>query len=405
VIKLKEPLVYAMHLFAENLSGRPLMIPKETGTSFDIRSDMIGTGPFFLSNYTPSVGFTLKRHADYWDLPIVAEYAAALAQFKAGAIYSMGSGGNTPKVRQEDILLTKQEEPRLSVFAGDLGGGGPRVGYGYLPGSVFFDERIRQAISMSWDRDLYIDTFSNVTKFRSDGLPVETRWNTALGATTEGFWVDPQGKAFGPNAKYLMHDLAEAKKLLTAAGYANGIELTSNYITSGELGDLPKQASVMEGMMAEAGIKTKVNQIDYQTEYIPKFRDAMGRFEGILFKSSGGGAGKTDAVGALASEWWSKGGVTFFGYDASGKGDQSGDPQVDSLIEKARVEQDTDKRKALVADIQRYLAKANYGMLPPGVATSFLMAWPALGNYRVYQGGRLSYRLWVDDTKAPIAKT
>jgi hypothetical protein len=32
------------------------------------------------------------------------------------------------------------------------------------------------------------------------------------------------------------------------------------------------------------------------------------------------------------------------------------------------------------------------------------MAWPALGNFRVYQGGRLSYRLWVDQTKAPIAK-
>jgi hypothetical protein len=32
------------------------------------------------------------------------------------------------------------------------------------------------------------------------------------------------------------------------------------------------------------------------------------------------------------------------------------------------------------------------------------MAWPALGNFRVFQGARLSYRLWVDDTKAPIAK-
>ena len=60
--------------------------------------------------------------------------------------------------------------------------------------------------------------------------------------------------------------------------------------------------------------------------------------------------------------------------------------------------------KALVNDIQRSLAKGMYGILPPGVATSFTIAWPALGNFRVFQGGRLNYRLWVDQTKAPFAK-
>ena len=77
---------------------------------------------------------------------------------------------------------------------------------------------------------------------------------------------------------------------------------------------------------------------------------------------------------------------------------------MDALIVKARVERDTDKRKALVADIQRILAKDAYGILPPGVATGFIMAWPALGNFRVYQGGRLNYRLWVDQSRPPLAK-
>jgi len=415
VLKLKEPLTYALALFAENLGGRPLMIPKEVGAGFDIRGDMIGTGPFVLTKYTPSVGFTFRRNADYYDqdfalvdqidLPIVPEYANALAQFKAGNIYSMGSGGNTPKVRPEDILPTKREEPKLNIYPGDLAGGGPRLGFGFLPGSPFHDERIRQAASMSLDRDLYIDTFQNVSKFRAEGLPVETRWNTSLAGNAEGWWLDPQGKEFGPNAKYFKHDLAEAKKLLAAAGYASGMQnVASTYITSGELGDLPKQASVIEGMLLEGGIGTKFNPVDYATQYIPKYRDNAGRFDGILFKLSGGGAGKNDPVGALSSEFWSKGGVTFYGFDADKKGDQSGDPQVDALIVKARVERDTDKRKALVADIQRLLAKGAYGILPPGVATGFVMAWPALGNFRVYQGGRLNYRLWVDQSKPPLAK-
>ncbi|HLF77459.1 MAG TPA: ABC transporter substrate-binding protein [Dehalococcoidia bacterium] len=415
VLKLKEPLTYALALFAENLGGRPLMIAKETGTSFDIRGDAIGTGPFVLTKYTPSVGFNFKRNPDYYDqdfafveqieLPIVAEYAAALAQLKAGNIYSMGSGGNTPKVKAEDILPTKREESRLSIYPGDLAGGGPRMGFGYLPGSPFLDERIRQAASMSIDRDLYIDTFQNVSKFTSEGLPMETRWNTSLSGSLEGWWLDPQGKEFGANAKYYKHDLAEAKKLLSAAGHPNGMQnVTSTYITSGELGDLPKQSSVIEGMLLEGGIATKFNPVDYNTQYIPKYRDNQGRFDGLVFKLPGGGAGKNDPVGALSSEFWSKGGVTFYGFDSAKKGDQSGDPEVEALIVKARVERDINRRKALVYDIQRLLAKGSYGILPPGVATTFVMAWPSLGNFRVYQGGRLNYRLWVDQTKAPIAK-
>ena len=108
-------------------------------------------------------------------------------------------------------------------------------------------------------------------------------------------------------------------------------------------------------------------------------------------------------IEALASEFWSKGGVTFYGFDAAGKGDQSGDPQVDGMIEKARVEQDAERRRALVYDIQRYLAKPWYSAVLPGYATGLVPAWPCLANYRVWQGGRYaSYRWWIDETKPPF---
>src|SRR3954468_5258350 len=414
VIKLLEPLVYAPQLFAENFGGRPLLLPRGTASGSDPKPGLIGTGPFSLTKYTPSVGYSFKRNPDYYDrdfalvetveMPIVPEYATALAQFKTGNIYSMGSGGNTPKVRPEDILATKKDEPRLNIYPSDLGGGGPRMGFGYLPKSPFLDERVRQAFSMSIDRDLYMDTFLNVGKFQSEGLAVESRWNTGLMATFDGWWLDPKGKNFGPNARYYQHDIAEAKKLLAAAGFASGMkDVPSTYITTGELGDLPKQSQVIEGMLLDAGIVTKFNPVDYNTQYIPKYRDNIGRFDGIVFKLPGGGA-KNDPVGSLASEFWSKGGVTFYGFDAGGKGDQSGDPAIEALIEKGRVEKDVEKRKGYVGNIQRLLAKGQYGILPPGVATSFQMAWPALANFRVYQGSRLMYRLWVDSTKAPLAK-
>jgi hypothetical protein len=72
------------------------------------------------------------------------------------------------------------------------------------------------------------------------------------------------------------------------------------------------------------------------------------------------------------------------------------------MFEKVRVEQDINRAKAQVNDIQRYLAKANYGLNAPGVASGFLVAWPALQNFRVWQGARTHYKYWIDDTKPPF---
>ena len=72
--------------FGGTTNGGMVIVPKETDTTFDPRQDMIGTGPFMLTNYTQSVGFNFKRNPDYWDkdwalvdtieMPIVTEYAA-----------------------------------------------------------------------------------------------------------------------------------------------------------------------------------------------------------------------------------------------------------------------------------------------------------------------------------------
>src|SRR5438874_1753078 len=67
VIKLKEPLVYALGLLVGSNGSGLWIIPKETDSTLDLRGDMVGTGAWYLANYTPSVGFTLKRNSDFWD--------------------------------------------------------------------------------------------------------------------------------------------------------------------------------------------------------------------------------------------------------------------------------------------------------------------------------------------------
>jgi peptide/nickel transport system substrate-binding protein len=414
-IKLKEPLVYALALFGSTTNGGMIIMPKEADSTFDPRQDMIGTGPLSLSSYKQSVGFSFKRNPDYWDqewayvdtveMPIITEYAAALAQLKAGAIYRFAHVSSD--IKAEDVLPLKRDEPRIAVYQGELNAAtvtGNILAFGWLPiaGKVpFLDERVRQAFSTAIDRDAYFDTFHNVSGFRKEGVPIDVRWSSHLIATQQGWWLDPRGKDFGPNAKYFKFDLPEAKKLLAAAGYPTGFDGISNYVTTAELGAHPKSAEVEDGFLRDLGINVKINPINYTREYQPNYRDGRGQFTGWGYVAAVGGTGGS-AIGRLAIEFWSKGGGAFKGFSINGQNDQSGDPQVDALVVKGRVEQDTEKRKVIVNDLQRYLAKSMYSVPGPGYATGLTAAWPCLANWRVWYGARPNYKLWIDTTKAPF---
>jgi len=417
-VKLKEPLVYALELFASfgSFTGNIVIVPKEVESGFDLRRDMIGTGPYFLSEYQPSIGFTLKRNADYWDqnanlidqinLPIVIEPAQFLAQIKAGNVYH-----SADQLRGEDLFQIKSDEPRLQIYALDLQTASMVMTFGWLPEgkSSFVDERVRQAFSMSLDRDAWVDAMFNVQNLEKGGVAVDQRWNSALPADfgESGGWLDPKGKDFGANSKYYQLNLEESKKLLSAAGFGSGLDVKSNRITTGAIPDLARHAEAMEGMARDAGFRIAVNAIDYATQYIPNVRDANGQYEGVGFHTvTGTTPWRMSPVSALAAEYWSKAGATFKGFSLSGKNDKSGDPTVDSLVEKARLEKDAAKRKALVQDLQRHLAKTVYGLINPGTANKFAVAWPSVRNYQVYRSLGASpwthYSVWLDQTKAPF---
>jgi peptide/nickel transport system substrate-binding protein len=405
VVKLSEPVIWAPSFFTSASSGAIVMVPKETDTTFDIRTDMIGTGPFVMTNYNPSVSITFQRNEEFFDkdwplvkqldLPIIGEYASALAQFKAGNIYTFGPN----VINSEDILPVKREEPRIGVYQTDLGSppgtSAARVlSFGWLPEgkSPFLDERVRQAMSRSWDRQLFLDTFSNKLQYEAEGLAIASRWNTALDAGYEGWWLDPQSNDLGPDAKNFHYDVGEAKKLLSAAGYPNGFDTTSHYVTTNELATA-KLAEILNQMAAEAGIRNELHSVDYLKEYIPGYRDAKGAYDGWAFKSDNGGPPTGgEAIGALSLHHWS----------ASAIWHGLPDTQVDQMIQKGRLELDVEKRKQIVFDLQKYLAKKMYILRPPGLTTGFTMAWPCIGNYRVWNGGGKYYRQWIDVTKPPF---
>src|SRR5207249_11240082 len=101
ILKLKFPMVGLLGLLTNIIPGYLLFAPREAESQYDQRNTVIGTGPYYISNYTPSAGLTLKRHPKHWDserpyfdevsLPFIGEYAAQLGQFRAGSIYATNS--------------------------------------------------------------------------------------------------------------------------------------------------------------------------------------------------------------------------------------------------------------------------------------------------------------------------
>jgi len=410
VLKLKSPDADLLTVLAATASGNFHILSKEVDGGYDIKGDDRGSGPYFISEYKPSQSIVYKRNPNYYDTnvglvdsfeaPVISEYASALAQLRAGGTYRFPENG----IRLEDVLPLKRDVPVMNMVETDVMSvtATTMAGFKDVPGSQFRDERVRQAYSLSLDRDLWIDAFNNVSVLGKQGLPVATAWNSCIVCHDAGWWLDPQGKDFGDNAKYYKHDIAMAKQLLSAAGYASGFDTNGHYITTGQYGlDYEKQVQTQVGMAGDAGIRIKLVPHSFTAEWGPDYRDAKGNFDGIGWLNISG----TVDAGVLQS-FFRNDGSLFKGFTPDGKSTFAGDPYLDDLTTKIKQEFDRPKRFAMGFDLQRYIAKTQYTTRFPGGAAGFDIAWPALSNFYVYRGGTApDLGLWIDDTKEPLKKT
>jgi peptide/nickel transport system substrate-binding protein len=409
VMKLALPAVTLPSLLAASVGQAFHILPKEAGDGYDPRRVQIGSGPFYVGEHVASSHIHLKRNPGFYDaqrpyfdgmeFPIVSEYATALAAFRNGQIYQYA-------IRPEEVLGVKRDVPDLAMYQSDLTIPQATLFFGYknTPKGMFRDKRLRQAYSMSIDRELFAETWFNVSNFTSQGLPVQTAWSSAVPANEyRGWWMDPRDKNFGPNGKFYEHNVAEAKKLVAAAGFQSGVDYISTRAGGNYGPEYDRQIEILEGMAADAGFRAQTNVVQYQNDLIPNYQNVQGEFEGIAWMLRP--QSSSDPIDKLAENLFSKSGDNFIGVDPAGKGDHSGDPYVDDQIRKSRIERDSDKRRQIMADLQRHLGDQMYLIRPVSGATGFDLAWPALQNFLYFRGARRSEEwtyFWLDSTKRPL---
>jgi peptide/nickel transport system substrate-binding protein len=420
-IKLAKPLSSIIASLADTVGM--YFMPKEADVKYDARTTPIGFGPWQVAEHRPSQGLKFTKNTGHYladrifiderETAVIPEYATALSQFLAGNLHSAA-------LRQEDILAAKKQVPDLQLFAGEPAYQFNHIKFGWNPslgkGTPFRDKRVRQAFSRAIDRDIFLDKLYNLAKFEKEGLPAAAYWHSSVQANTAGFysgedsyWLNPKDKSFGPNAKNYEYNVAEAKKLLAAAGYAAGLDTVFHYPVGGW--NIESDCQVFIGFLAEAGIKAEADtSAGFTVDYRPKFADSHGDFTGFSTRPVPQDL-LPDPVEIAFTMYVPNKSTNFSGFMADGLSWEAGDPKHTELLTKARQEFDEKKRIELLREFQRNEADSLYLVRWPGTATTFRLFWPAVRNVQVWRNelitggepqpmGSLA-TLWLDPTKKP----
>jgi ABC-type transport system substrate-binding protein len=366
--------------FQEALAFYPyfVIMPQET-ERFNPRSEMRGSGPFRLTEFRPDQKLVYAKNTDWYvkDRPflegfeqvIIPEYAAALAQFESGAVWTVDG------LTQEDVLPVKERHPEMLLTHNLAAIKAPQFQFfqfSMKPDGAFRDARLRQAVSMLIDRGAIVDTFYNVPNFRAAGLPAEGLWHTHDYAGQPN-WIDPQKNAseLGEGGKFFQFNVAEAKKLISAAG-RDGFAFPFEYQT----GAVSKQYETIAGMIRDGGLRPEVKVIDSATHR--RFQASAGfGFDGMWPQTNGG----------HNEESW------FLNmYHPGGKFTISSQPipVISDMALAIRKETDKNKRNAMIKDIQKRLAVEMPNFLLPGYAVGFTLSQPWHRNYSVFVSGDLN---------------
>src|SRR5262249_59004623 len=115
------------------------------------------------------------------------------------------------------------------------------------------------------------------------------------------------------NAQFYQHDVAEAKKLMAAAGFADGVDVVGTSAPDNYGAQYAKDIEVIHGMGKDAGFRFTNNVIGYNTGYQPQYRDSRGDFEGTTYRNIIGGG--TDPGEALLPLYSTTAGAPLVGPD------------------------------------------------------------------------------------------
>jgi len=365
--------------FLFNMASEPAEIqPREAvEKNGDLKNWGAGSGPFIMTKYDAQTAATYVKNPDYYDAAnvhlegvdwtVIPDKATAIANFRSGQIDALGSAithallpadieavmKSVPKAQRTDFYT-----PSQSAFAMNS------------KSALLKDLRVRQAVNMVMDRKAHIAALSGGQGAITGTFPFHRFPEYAL--------PDAEIQALTKT------DVAEAKKLMAAAGVENGF-------TAKIMWQPPQQASlnVHVEMLKQIGIKldTASEAVDYPAWVSKTYNGQYSDFAewGYL-------------VGSI---WEYVNGLHRTGGNRNGPA--TNNPELDGMIDKLLRTTKPEDQQTMVKDIERYVLTKSLYIVPLTVSATALVEQPHLRDFKpgygamggVYMSPHLR-RAWLD---------
>jgi ABC-type transport system substrate-binding protein len=200
-------------------------------------------------------------------------------------------------------------------------------------------------------------------------------------------------------------NLAEAKKLLAAAGAPN-LEFDWFYSTEQYGAEYLKSAQIIAGMLPEAGLKPRQVALPYQ-QFQQRFSDVnYWNFQGVIHRA--GRAWPSLAQNLFA--FTNPRGTNYHGASSDGKNLEQGDARLTGLVDRLIGEFDLKKQQEIAHEVIRYYTQQTYSISRPSNSPGLTLWWPVIGNVGLnttYVGGSAVdpwLNWWIDESKPPLAR-
>jgi peptide/nickel transport system substrate-binding protein len=306
---------------------------KSKEESFASRN-VIGTGPYRITGWTPEQRITMTINNDWWDkhggnvkeviyTPIKSDptRVAALLSGDVDMLTDLPTQ-DISRLRQDSKLkVVDGPEVRTIYLAPDLGS--PELKHSNIKGkNPFADKRVRQALSLAIDREA-------IRRTTMRGLSIPAALIVAPGVNGHEDALDKPAPA----------NVDAAKKLLADAGYPNGFEVRLNCPNNRYVNDEEICQNVV-AMWARVGVKAQL-----AAENMVTFIQKVQNFDSSIYLL-GWGVATYDAQYSLQSLIRTR----TTGADGNFNFSKISDPVVDRLTDAMKTETDVTKRNAMIRE-------------------------------------------------------
>lgn len=332
VIKTKEP--YAWTLDSLGSPAGTGIVPRELiESNVDLRTGGGGAGPFYLARYRDGEIASVDRNDNYWaapiphidgiDFKIIADRSARRNAFLSRQIdlYTPQNVREKEDLeRNKGIIIDKQ--PSLAYVS-------PGMRADQAP---FNDSRVRRAINRAINRQDFIDKLAF-----GDGKP------DGVVAWGLEFWALDQEEV----AQLQPYDPDDARALLSAAGYGNGLEVETVYPSEEVVTD---HVTILLEQMRAVGVTLHLQPLPLTAWYFDRY--SQGKF---TFTVAANLAYESPQI-PLA-----------FHHSTGPQGERNwhgfSDPDVDAFVDRVARTLEITERQRLVKEAQRLIMSKDPAMV------------------------------------------